>query len=93
MNWTSEVECFKSFLRELAYFYVPEPLLNETAGHTDGQNACADTDAKERAVKWQIQHIIFPAMARYMEAPKSLVDRDVIQVAHLPDLYRVFERC
>lgn len=32
-------------------------------------------------------------MRRYLAAPKSLLDRDVVQVASLPDLYKVFERC
>jgi len=45
------------------------------------------------AEKWQIQHVLFQAMRRYLAAPKSLLARDVIQVASMPDLYRVFERC
>jgi len=32
-------------------------------------------------------------MRRYLTAPKSLLDRDVLQVASLPELYKVFERC
>lgn len=87
MNWVDEVECFTGFLRELAYFYVPEPLFHSESG-VDGTQ-----EAQVQAVKWQIQHVIFPAMAKYLVAPKSLLDRDVIQVANLPDLYRVFERC
>lgn len=50
-------------------------------------------DARENAEKWQIQHILFPAMRRYLVPPKSLLDRDVVQVASLPELYKVFERC
>ncbi|KAJ3554935.1 hypothetical protein NM688_g2846 [Phlebia brevispora] len=81
VNWTSEVECFESFLRELAYFYVPEPIFS----HSDEDERDEGTT---QAVKWQIQHVIFPAMAKYLQAPKPLLDRDVVQVAHLPDLYR-----
>ncbi|GAV99710.1 dna mismatch repair protein [Lentinula edodes] len=29
VNWTSETECFESFLRELAYFYVPGPISSD----------------------------------------------------------------
>jgi DNA mismatch repair protein MLH1 len=43
--------------------------------------------------KWLIEHVLFPAMKRYLIAPKSLLTRDVVQIANLPDLYRVFERC
>ena len=86
VDWTSEKECFESFLRELAFFYVPEPLL---------PNPSADEEAREgeKAMLWQIQHVLFPAMSRYLVPPKTLLDRDVVQVADLPDLYRVFERC
>ena len=85
VNWQSEKACFKMFLRELAYFYVPEPLLPGEVSDTDKAN--------EAALRWQIQHVLFPAMAKYMRPPKSLLDRDVVQVANLPELYRVFERC
>ncbi|KAM5533891.1 hypothetical protein V8D89_012431 [Ganoderma adspersum] len=86
VDWTAEQECFEGFLRELAFFYVPEPLLPD-----------ANTDAEalegEKAMLWQIQHVFFPTMSRYLVPPKTLLDRDVVQVADLPDLYRVFERC
>ncbi|KZT10305.1 DNA mismatch repair protein MutL [Laetiporus sulphureus 93-53] len=92
VDWTSEKECFESFLRELAYFYVPEPLITPSA--TDADTELSEEEkAEDRSVQWQIQHVLFPAMARYLVAPKSLLDRDVVQVANLPDLYRVFERC
>lgn len=85
VNWNSERECFESFLRELAYFYVPEPLIPEKNKDFEPKD--------EESTRWQIQHALFPAFARYLVAPKSLLDRDVVQVASLPDLYRVFERC
>jgi DNA mismatch repair protein MLH1 len=43
--------------------------------------------------KWQVQHVLFPAMKKYLVPHKRLLDRDVVQVASLPELYRVFERC
>lgn len=86
MDWTSEKECFETFLRELAYFYVPEPLLPEKVSKDA-------PSAEEQASRWQIQHALFPAISRYLSAPKTLLDRDVVQIASLPDLYRVFERC
>ncbi|CCM04736.1 uncharacterized protein FIBRA_06924 [Fibroporia radiculosa] len=86
--WTSEKECFETFLRELAFFYVSEPLLPASAEATGGEEK-----GEEKAMRWQIQHMLFPTMARYLVPPKSLLDRDVVQVANLPDLYRVFERC
>ncbi len=89
MNWTAEKECFDSFLRELAYFYVPgpAPCFDPAAPKTEEQ------EAQDKAEQWQVQHILFPAMRRYLTAPKSLLERDVVQIADLPNLYKVFERC
>ncbi|OBZ78145.1 DNA mismatch repair protein Mlh1 [Grifola frondosa] len=88
VNWTSEMECFDTFLRELAFFYVPEPLTPAIS-----QELRSEDMGEERAMKWQVQHVLFPAISRYLVPPKTLLDRDVVQVADLPDLYRVFERC
>ncbi|KAF4582453.1 DNA mismatch repair protein [Pleurotus pulmonarius] len=87
VDWTSETECFDTFFRELAYFYIPGPL------PLIGYQANDVDEGQVKAEQWQIQHVLFPAMRRYLCAPQSLLDRDVIQIANLPDLYRVFERC
>ena len=85
VDWTEEERCFESILRELAYFYIPGPL--------DGTPATPEETEESKAERWQIEHILFPAMRKYLIPPKSLLERDVVQVASLPDLYRVFERC
>jgi len=87
VNWASETHCFDSFLRELAYFYIPGPLTPSL------ESSSTLTNEEEKSERWQIQHVLFSAMRRYLSAPKALLDRDVVQVASLPDLYRVFERC
>ena len=81
VDWSSEGECFDTFLRELAYFYTPV------------RSPSNEEDDQCKAERWEIQHILFPAMRRYLIAPKSLLDRDILQVASLPELYKVFERC
>lgn len=58
-----------------------------------GTSADESRQDQEKAERWQIQHILFPAMRRYIAAPKSLLEMDVVQVADLPELYKVFERC
>ncbi|KAJ7637128.1 histidine kinase-like ATPase [Roridomyces roridus] len=90
VDWNSETECFESFLRELAYFYVPGPLCSSPA---TAAAVGTDEDAQEKAERWQIQHVVFPSARRYLAAPKTLLDRDVVQIASLPELYKVFERC
>ena len=81
VNWDQESECFSSFLRELAYFYAPTPISNSQDSNS------------EKALRWQIEHSLFPTLKKYFRAPRTLLDRDVIQIASLPDLYKVFERC
>ncbi|KAI9568092.1 hypothetical protein HD554DRAFT_2205229 [Boletus coccyginus] len=86
VQWQSEKECFSTLMRELAYFYSPSPS-HFIPSIPDG----AHTQAK--AATWQIEHVLFQAMRKFLVAPKSLLENDVVQVANLPDLYRVFERC
>jgi len=100
VNWNSEQDCFDAFLRELAYFYAPGPGPLATPppprhSADDGTDNDGHTNAQrqEAPEKWQIEHVLFPAMKRYLTAPKYLLTRDVVQIASLPDLYRVFERC
>ena len=85
-----------SFLRELAYFYVPTSVTNsdippEEAGDSDSLQA--KKTQNETSERWQIQHVLFPAIRRYLCPPKSLLTQDFIEVANVPELYRVFERC
>ncbi|KAF7761503.1 hypothetical protein Agabi119p4_9495 [Agaricus bisporus var. burnettii] len=89
VNWQSEAECFDTFLRELAYFYS----LGATFSQTPQSEPSEGQEPQDKAERWQIQHVLFPAMRHYILAPKSLLERDVVQVASLHDLYKVFERC
>ncbi|KAJ7052919.1 DNA mismatch repair protein MutL [Mycena amicta] len=89
VDWTSEKECFETFLRELAYFYVPGPLCAEDPAAATEE----DEETQDKAERWQIQHIVFPALRRYFVAPKTLLDGDVVRIASLLYLYKVFERC
>ncbi|TDL24592.1 DNA mismatch repair protein MutL [Rickenella mellea] len=106
VDWTSEKECFASFMRELAYFYTPGPVLGSPIPASSSSSSSVsspspkgqslsqkDMTPAEKAERWQIQHVVFPALRGHLVAPRSLLDRDVVQVANLPDLYRVFERC
>jgi DNA mismatch repair protein MLH1 len=56
------------------------------------------TDQQKKAeiarYKWQIEHLIFPTLKSQFVAPKSITENGhVLQIANLPDLYRIFERC
>lgn len=80
VDWEDEKACFDSFLRELAFFYVPGP--TPTAVPQED----AEKDAAEKRV---IQHVIFPAAKQYLVPPERLLKRDFVQVTSLESLYRV----
>lgn len=130
VDWTDEQACFDTFLRELAFFYVPVP--TSSASYDSTTNAKPDLSTSETAEKkhgtslksllflpapfppsyadltshlafvlsswrpelYQLEHLIFPAIRKHLMPPRSLLtEGDVVQMANLPDLYRVFERC
>ncbi|TPX70555.1 hypothetical protein SpCBS45565_g01692 [Spizellomyces sp. 'palustris'] len=46
------------------------------------------------AYHWVVQHVVFPALKEHFVAPQAMAgDGTIVQLANLPDLYRVFERC
>ncbi|ESO08857.1 hypothetical protein HELRODRAFT_190644 [Helobdella robusta] len=57
------------------------------------ENGSSD-DARVEEKKWTIEHVIYPALKSFFLPPKSSADDgSLLQVANLPDLYKVFERC
>ena len=44
--------------------------------------------------KYMIEHVVYPAVLKTLVPPSAcLTDRTLLQLASLPDLYKVFERC
>ena len=39
-----------------------------------------------------LEHILFPCIKRRFLAPRHIL-KDVVEIANLPGLYKVFERC
>ncbi|KAK8249897.1 histidine kinase-like ATPase [Phyllosticta capitalensis] len=93
VNWVEEKDCFCSFLRELASFYVPEALPPPpsadapSAGEEDPELA-----ARRRQLERTLETVLFPAFRSRLVATRGLL-KGVIEVANLKGLYRVFERC
>lgn len=81
VDWTAEKPCFESFIRELAFFYVPGP-----APFADDMELPKEQEANE---KRQIQHVVFPAAKQYLLPPTRLLKKDVVQVTSLESLYKV----
>jgi DNA mismatch repair protein MLH1 len=104
VDWTSEKECFRTFLREVANFYVPECLPNKqfrSSGNEDvpveGMSEVMTEDDQDiNTRRMQITHaledVLFPAFKNRLVATSDLLPA-VVEVANLRGLYRVFERC
>ncbi|CZR63228.1 related to DNA mismatch repair protein [Phialocephala subalpina] len=93
VNWTSEKECFETFLRELASYYVPEQL-PPSPGPGDLEEGVDDEiKARRLQISNAVEHILFPAFRARLLATKSLMKGGVVEIANLKGLYRVFERC
>ncbi|KAI6134789.1 histidine kinase-like ATPase [Pisolithus croceorrhizus] len=58
VDWSSERECFESFMPELAYFYSP------ASGVWSG-----DGIGQEKSAAWQTEHILFHALRKFLIAP------------------------
>ncbi|KAK9367181.1 histidine kinase-like ATPase [Lipomyces kononenkoae] len=100
VNWSQEKECFESILRELAIFYVPEslpipppPVLDSSGMDvSEASENVPPLEKRRKELKDQIEKCIFPTLRRRLLATKNLLG-NVIEVADLPGLYKVFERC
>jgi len=99
INWTDEKECFESILKEIAFFYSPRySHLTSGDDNNEEENGNSDGDGQgreeERHARWQLEHILWPSMRKYTTWKRdSLSNGDLKQVANLPDLFRIFERC
>lgn len=88
VNYDDELECFEGVAKELAKFYIPEPILEDDN----------DTEANEirklrrQEISNDLEHLIFPAIKHRFLAPEVMT-KDVVEIANLPGLYKVFERC
>uniref|UniRef100_A0A4W3IC65 DNA mismatch repair protein MLH1 n=1 Tax=Callorhinchus milii TaxID=7868 RepID=A0A4W3IC65_CALMI len=85
VNWDEEKECFETFSRECSMFYSirSQYILDER------QVLGSDT-----SWKWTVEHVVSKAFRTRLLPPKRFTeDGTILQLANLPDLYKVFERC
>ena len=78
VNWETERDCLHDICREIARLYCWTP----------------STDGVSEAARFQLEHALFPALKEQLLPGRfSANDGTFLQVADLPDLYKVFERC
>ncbi|XP_055696137.1 DNA mismatch repair protein Mlh1 [Lutzomyia longipalpis] len=77
VEWESEKECFETLSSELSRFYSQIEFF-----------------PPEEEVYATLEHILYPAMKEYLIPPEDFAsNRAFLEVAALPELHKVFERC
>lgn len=91
VNWEDEKECLVGILKQLALFYIPESFEScETLNDNDPKKPLLL--GKTQELNENLENILMPIVKKKLLATKNLT-KDVVEIANLPGLYRVFERC
>ncbi|XP_004614636.2 DNA mismatch repair protein Mlh1 [Sorex araneus] len=93
VNWDEEKDCFESLSRECAMFYsIRKQYMSEESTLSGLQNEVPGSTTD--AWKWAVEHVVYKAFRSHLLPPKHFTeDGTILQLANLPDLYKVFERC
>ncbi|KAM8758264.1 DNA mismatch repair protein Mlh1 [Rhynchonycteris naso] len=93
VNWDEEKECFESLSKECAMFYSIRKQYISEESTLSGQQS-EGPGSTPNPWKWTVEHIVYKALRSHLLPPKRFTeDGTVLQLANLPDLYKVFERC
>lgn len=93
VNWDDEKECFESLSKECAMFYSirKQYILEENASPVLQD---AEVGSNWNSWKWKVEHVLYKAFRTHLLPPKHFTeDGNILQLANLSDLYKVFERC
>ncbi|XP_022080123.1 DNA mismatch repair protein Mlh1-like isoform X2 [Acanthaster planci] len=100
VEWDTETECFQTFARECGLFYgIHKSIHLEEKDSKDKEEKESSASTSQASMpsykwKWTIEHVIYPAFRAVLLPPKSFAQNaSILQIANLPDLYKVFERC
>ena len=88
-----ETECLQAIIKEIALLYIPPIIktIDEKDTNISDEKKIDYTNRSEY-VSTVLENVIIPCIKRRFLATKNLV-RDVVEIANLPGLYKVFERC
>ena len=93
VNYEAEKECLQGIMQQIALLYIPEiidPSSNQELEPPDIDNET--TLNKRDKINGLLENFIFPQLRQKFLVTKNLSD-SIIQIADLPGLYKIFERC
>lgn len=94
VDWEKEKECFDGVCREIARFYSRICSDAVACSNLAPDSLDQPEPEEDQGWKWVIEHVIYAALRKNFLPPKIFAeDATVLQIAKLPDLYKVFERC
>ncbi|XP_004704126.1 DNA mismatch repair protein Mlh1 isoform X2 [Echinops telfairi] len=94
VNWDEEKECFESLSKECATFYSIRKQYVSEESTLSGHQQSDGPDSAPNPWKWTVEHILYKAFRSHLLPPQHFTeDGNILQLANLPDLYKVFERC
>jgi len=89
VTWDDEKGCFDTFSKETAAFYSVKEKEGAQPRYDMGQHGGDMVDWK-----FTVEHVVYPAVKKTLVPPAAcMTDKTLLQVASLPELYKVFERC
>ncbi len=84
IDWESEMECLRGMLEQLAILHVPINVEVKESSEQDKDETVTISN--------ELENVIFPSIKKQFLATQEVADA-VIEVANLPGLYKIFERC
>ncbi|XP_048384844.1 DNA mismatch repair protein Mlh1 isoform X2 [Stegostoma tigrinum] len=96
VNWDEEKECFEKLSKECGMFYsIRKEYILETEPHVSPNLGQQNQEfGNDKPWKWTVEHAVSKAFRTLLLPPKHFAeDGSILQLANLPDLYKVFERC
>lgn len=93
VNWEEEEPCLDEIIKQIALLYIPEIIKRvDTFDDTLTEEEKVTFVTKSDEMSSSLENVLFPCIKRRFLAPRQLL-KDVIEIANLPGLYKVFERC
>lgn len=101
INYDDENECLQGVLRQISLLYIPEPIPDVPIPRNDSDPFDKEGTlfeerqkviAKRNQLNAYLENTIFPLIKQRFVASNELSD-SFKEIANLPGLYRVFERC